>query len=566
MTNKRGKLKAADRTAGESFSRVFLEDLVAAARTRRDLFPNARKNTQVPGVRLCDLTIDTSEMEATAGGLPTNIREQLVVLIGDNPDLPPRVYVQHDRFAGFPHVLTDGELCIYLDPGREWDPQQGGAAFLNRVYDWFVDAKANRFDPATALYHPVGGRAHTSSTAPLVVCRDDPLPTGELGFAALHRISDHRSDLRPHQPDSSREQLVDTVLVVRAPGPLHAGPGATVSDVLANLGPGLMEKALHAWVLRMRRQIAGGSDFTHLVLLVPNPAGSVPYLMVGRVAHHALAAAVEDHAFGEIEVEWCPVDDQRASITTRRDSTRPVAALRDQTIAIVGCGGLGGWIAEFAARAGASTIHLMDPATVKGGLLVRQNLRDVDIGRSKDEALAERLHEVAPETAVVAGAEAWNDLSEVLAGQNAVVIDATVSLAFGRRLDAMLAAEGRRAMAVRVSTDVATGSMGMVTISAGASAPSLGRLDADAGAQVRLRGELEPYLTFWEPREGDELVPARGCSIPTFHGSAADLAAVAAEMLNLIAAHHSAQASGTRLFALPHSGIEPTMVFLRHSE
>ena len=56
-----------------------------------------------------------------------------------------------------------------------------------------------------------------------------------------------------------------------------------------------------------------------------------------------------------------------------------------------GCGGLGSWIAEFVARAGAAHITVCDPEVITGGLLVRQNYVEKDIRRSKADALAARL-------------------------------------------------------------------------------------------------------------------------------------------------------------------------------
>jgi hypothetical protein len=89
-------------------------------------------------------------------------------------------------------------------------------------------------------------------------------------------------------------------------------------------------------------------------------------------------------------------------------------------------------------------------------------------------------------------------------------------------------------------------------------------LDAMAWDAVSTDPRLEPYYTFWNPAEQDELVPAPGCSIPTFHGSAADMAAVAAEMVNLTAAHLNTSMSTTHLFALPHTGVQPIHHIVTH--
>ncbi|RAE50214.1 thiamine biosynthesis protein ThiF, partial [Burkholderia multivorans] len=86
-------------------------------------------------------------------------------------------------------------------------------------------------------------------------------------------------------------------------------------------------------------------------------------------------------------------------------------------------------------------------------------------------------------------------------------------------------------------------------------------LDDQAGRSVVADGALELYHPLWEEAaEGDELTPTRGCSVPTFHGSAADLAAVAATLVNMIGLHlqqTETPVSGTHLIALPHAPAGP---------
>jgi hypothetical protein len=90
-------------------------------------------------------------------------------------------------------------------------------------------------------------------------------------------------------------------------------------------------------------------------------------------------------------------------------------------------------------------------------------------------------------------------------------------------------------------------------------------IDSRAGTKVLADPALELYQPLWqEALVGDELTPTRGCSVPTFHGSAADLAAVAACLVNLVALHLTAPASGTHLIALPHApGAGPHHHFIK---
>ena len=90
-------------------------------------------------------------------------------------------------------------------------------------------------------------------------------------------------------------------------------------------------------------------------------------------------------------------------------------------------------------------------------------------------------------------------------------------------------------------------------------------IDQRAGDIVTAAGDLEPFHTFWKDvSPQDELIPTRGCSIPTFHGSAADLAAVAASLTSMLGTHIASTepVSGTHLVALPHSHAGPFRRFI----
>lgn len=129
-----------------------------------------------------------------------------------------------------------------------------------------------------------------------------------------------------------------------------------------------------------------------------------------------------------------------------------------------------------------------------------------------------------------------------------------------------LAGEDRTALIAQVATDARTGSLGIANICAPGAPCTPSELDDQAGRSVLADGGLELYHPLWEEAaEGDELIPTRGCSVPTFHGSAADLAAVAATLVNMIGLHlqqAETPVSGTHLIALPHAPTGPRHHFL----
>jgi hypothetical protein len=116
------------------------------------------------------------------------------------------------------------------------------------------------------------------------------------------------------------------------------------------------------------------------------------------------------------------------------------------------------------------------------------------------------------------------------------------------------AEDSQHPLLAQVATDTRSGTLGILTVSAPGNADGPAVIDSRTGKKVLADPALELYQPLWqESLGGDELTPTRGCSVPTFHGSAADLAAVAACLLNLLALHLTAPASGTHLIALPHA-------------
>jgi hypothetical protein len=513
-------------------------------------------------------------------------QEDFVLWIGETDFSPPLVEVQHDRFVGFPHVLHGRQLCIYLDVAREWNPRLGVSSTVDRLHDWLKDAAANRFDPDTSLFHAVGGVPYGSRRLPTVVVRDD-CPTVRAQSGYLVKRTDHRLDLHFARTQSEQVQIP----VVGLTMPLPLGIGHTFIEVLARLDdpfadswlgtypkhPPQSPVFLTALAASASRMPEGSPQM--FALTVPHPTGGPPHLLVGtipgdaadRLRRHvrnrrAPLISVSTRTFDlETPVEWCPVSDERGSVTTRRDSASPVNAFHGTTVHVWGCGGLGSWIAEFLTRAGARRLVLCDPGTITGGLLVRQNFTELDLGNGKAEALRERILAIRDDIEVDAHSGIIpEDLLATFSTAH-VVIDATVSLRIGQLLDQMASAAVRPLIA-QVATDVKTGTLGILSVSAPGTSLGANEIDRRVGTAVKVDGGLEPFHTFWtEVRDVDELVPTRGCSVPTFHGSAADMAAVAASLTSLLGSHVSATApvSGTHLIALPHSPVGPFHRFIQ---
>ena len=253
---------------------------------------------------------------------------------------------------------------------------------------------------------------------------------------------------------------------------------------------------------------------------------------------------------------------ERPGHATRRDYTRPVTALRGCAVELWGCGGLGSWLGEYLIRAGVAHLTLRDHGGVQGDLLVRQNFTEDDVGFAKATQLKARLDAIAdlaqvdakPGSAMAAGAVPDCDL----------IIDATVSESVGAFLQAAMAdAPTTGPVVASVATDAQSATLGIVVVGSGAVSPM--HVQTELSQTVLAQGDLEPFHRFWtDPNPGDLVLPMPGCSTPTFHGSAADAAGLAATMLNLIAGHIGAHTVGMRLINMPrHRPTRPSLPRVR---
>lgn len=178
---------------------------------------------------------------------------------------------------------------------------------------------------------------------------------------------------------------------------------------------------------------------------------------------------------------------------------------------------------------------------------------------NKATALAQRLRTIRDDVTIDVA-----DSDPLEAADHAdLIIDATVSMAAGRFLDVLAQRPHRRAVLAQMATDSLSASLGILTIAAPGNPTSLSTIDHSSGRHALAAASLEPYHRLWaEPASGDEVRPTRGCSVPTFHGSAADLMATTATLVNLLAIQMRHPVSGTHLCAQPYTGTTPAHHFI----
>jgi len=520
------------------------------------------------------LRIRTGEIVVEPGGLPIRSdHEDVVVSIPASfPLIPPSAHVEHGRFVGYPHVLQGDRLCLYLDPAQEWHPEHGVVGFLNQLWSWLESAAGGLFDARTALYHPVGGVLHATAGTPTVVVRA-ALNLGPRSMALrwLHRRTPARLDLV--QRAGSSDDLATALVAL--PTPLRYGAGNTLDCICAifdYIGQS-KDAFLHALAMTSARNPPRSP--VHFVLGVPNTGSSshdpeANHLICGRISGQAMepmrTATKKQGALLKLTqsdipydtlVEWCRVSEERRPMTTRRDHQRPVNAFIGANVVVWGCGGLGSWAGEFVVRAGAARVTLCDPANVTGALLVRQDYTESDVGTTKSDALARRLTSVSDTVAIEIVREPFTLLAEGQLPDCDVLIDATVNNTVAASLSMIWTSTTRRPLVARISTDRATSTLGLLTICRPGTGPTPEWADLLTRQRVIAEPALEPYRCFWDPpAPSDEVNPAPGCSVPTFHGSAADLAAVTGSIMSLLGPHLLADGSaGSHLIGLPHSHV-----------
>lgn len=569
---------------------------------------------------LVPFALNTSEIEVDTHGLPLGSEESFILAIGPDGEHAPAVYVEHFRFLGHPHVLSGFLLCLYLDETREWDPAQGinggPNGVLNRLWRWLNKAAKAQFNAEAALYHAVGGLPHLSRAdlpLPPIVVRELPQKRGCAAAAWLTRRSDwclQMHTTRPgndetgHTPvffterdlpfgagrdylyelttrlDLHQHQEIARLLEFRR-SPFWGQTRPAVATPITDPQLTVQSQSV-AMLTALAASAARKPDGTPqtLFLAVPHPIGGPRHLIavyfeaaladrlrsLVRKRSSPLVEFDKAQLDRKIPLKWCYISDERPEVTTRRDTGRPVTAYQGANVLVWGVGGIGSWIAEFIGRAGPAKLIVCDNGIVTGGLLARQNYTDHDIGAPKADRLAARLRAIATTTDIDSQHEIEDDELQRLSTSMHLIIDATINRAVARRLETIATSPHRTAVIAQVATNVGTGCLGLAMVHGLQQRMSIVESDASTGRTIDAEPSLEPYRVFWkDPEPGDEFIPTRGCSLPTFHGSAADLAAVAASLATLIAPHLHDGASGTHLMALPHSGVTPPYQYIPHS-
>jgi hypothetical protein len=541
-----------------------------------------------------DVSLRIGVVERRQGGLDFREREEFEVLIP--PDFPfeyPYLRVRHRRFAGFPHVTWSTNLCLYQSK-VEWNPSDGLFGFFSRLDLWIKSAARNDMDPIQGPLEPPHGVVDNDHK-PFVVRCDAPVASGTrwIGIAELD-VHDTRIEIKEWN-DLSRPITAgrQPALAVFLAEPLPMEFPRLGRDFLVELDRGGIPRESIVRYLAAAAAIADSDAAVYLILGLPmrrgadgSPRTHIAVWAIEPDRVSSLKSSIEKAAdstelknlrkemadlllsiFELSTIGWCQVLEDRPEIVVRRDAGTPVSWCSGKRIAVLGCGALGSWIAEIAARANASAIHLVDDARVKPGVLARQNYELDDIGSAKATRLAVRISSITgcAVEAHVGDAHLFLMEREATLESYDVIFDCTASTAVQMKLERdWRKLAGRTPLIISLIIDAtATSLLGVCVGAAGTGGPW--------DAYMRLKQRVcmvgnHPRIekSFYGASANAQLFqPEPGCSDPTFLGSSADiLRNVSSAMNAMFAILPEKSCSVGRVFEWDQSGARTETISL----
>ena len=524
-------------------------------------------NVTLPGEESTRLHVrvsfSTKHLTPTAEGFRFTAREGLRISIPSGfPIDRPSVYFTHRRFAGFPHVQWGDSICLYQSSELEWIASDGMFGLVQRLNEWMHAAALGQLDPDDVPLHPPP--TYPSAKTRIVTKADAPVFAdgqsfwiGTAHFQQKNEICRELTGWSDLEAEIPVEQLCGAAILIDQPLPMEYPD--TVLKLIGELEERFVSFALLYQLMRLYAlHLKEGEDLYVVVgapMRRPQPGGPMrQHLSVWRVPADSakdLRNTLETLTSPEdalqsrasflewavtAKTEWCRVFEDRPEVTVRRDTETIAGILAGKTILLCGCGALGSFVAEFAARAGAAKLILVDNDVVTPGILVRQLYDDRQIGYGKASALKVRLIAIRPDMEVEAQWEnlRYGVLSRVPDDEVDLVIDATASRTVSIALENELKAQALFPPIISMSLS-AGADYGMVTVRM----PEFVSGPLDISRRTKIAALHESQFAhfgkaFWPKADEINLFqPEPGCSEPTFTGSAADIAFHSSALLNI---------------------------------
>lgn len=508
-------------------------------------------------ILLITISILCKYITTNKDGIQFNERERFEIFIP--PDFPfdyPAVVTPHIRFMGKPHVQFGNQICLYLSPNTQWNPEQGMFGFITRLYHWLERAGINELDPVEIPLHPPVEYKLNPNLPIIIPTIDTPKFKSSywLGYARLEKLNE-KAILITEWLDASftgKRQMVAPVILLSEPMPFEF---PIIFDIilryLDNRGVNISE---YLSLVQGASMINGSGKDMYIVLGTPMRGfadDKKQHLSIWHLGEpecrNLRTFDKKKHREKLIEwsikpnIDWCEVRELRGEVLQNRDIGAPINWFRDKTVAIWGCGALGSHIAEHLTRAGVKKLILYDNGKITPGILARQNFDESKVGYYKTHALSEYLKTIRSRiNPIEITTYESNILHSPLNKDNIfededIIIDTTASnrvlvkLEFklknsNKKLPIVSMAVGHQAMngfVVLSNTDTTGGAL---------------RIIRKAKIDICRDEKFEYFADEFFPDKPRSLFqPEPGCSEPTFTGSNADTSSLASAMLNLVA-------------------------------
>lgn len=337
----------------------------------------------------------------------------VLVEVGGCLRVPLVALVAPPEFLTWPHVETDGVLCLGTDDDA-LNPADPGSV-IKRVLS----------DAATLVDDCVSGRCCgdflAEATSYWNHARADPSPTV---ISLLNLLEPTREVLfwqskttvivgdslpqieqwiRHRFADPHMRVEVSRALFVQLPRPLYPDEfpqsSADVDALLVRVEPTL-SASLDAFAGQADKVLpvilAAKTDSGPFcgAILITRPEKDMPNgFRRGRVP----PAILRKFVFGRQKILRCELTRMDAGWVHGRDNHAAYSVLREKSVAVVGCGSLGAHVATLLAQSGIGRLVLVDPQVLKAANVSRHPLGAPYVGRSKVGGLAEEIGRRFPE-------------------------------------------------------------------------------------------------------------------------------------------------------------------------
>jgi proteasome lid subunit RPN8/RPN11 len=522
------------------------------------------------------------------------------------PYRSPIAWTGRDDFPDLPHQAWGSKFCVRVEPGN-WDHSAGMSGFMRAVIEAYQHISLGTLQGHLQAWRPmVAFRGEGCAVVKADLASAGAVETETyFRWAVGIPVSEDRIDITKWLDitDHGRAAAdLNTILVHELNQINEVTPGAFLVPVVLVTKPVALEYSDY-WVQLLVKLQENGIDCGRLLdhlaraaavnpkapdgheraLVLFQVAADTELSAVGQDARFAVTRLSQHDAgiladlcasagasrslrqmlrsgddsldqmlegLSDVTATWVRVYDGRPESLWTRTAGRSAENLAGTAVLLLGCGGLGAPIAEHCVRSGVARLQIVDSGTVNPGILSRQPYEDADIGKYKAEVLAARLGRIYPGrgiSAAVSNLVVADIASMFPLEEYDLVIDATANRSVAAKIE-RYQRDDRAPWPTLITVVInqqATHGVAAVTPkgSVGAGIDLLRRLGLKTCMSTALSDVYEAFF----PARGQQLNfrADTSCSDTTFIGSATDISALAAQLLDSALARLKTPVSAT---------------------